>query len=104
MSGRDFKPGILFAVQWLHERAASMNDPHAKAILNSAAFHLGRARARGETKLLPPGYRILAPGEVDAETVERCAEVAAGNWRAPQWRDGSIVADAIRALVKESGK
>lgn len=28
-------------VQWLHSRADSMNDPHAKAILNSAAHDLG---------------------------------------------------------------
>lgn len=29
------------AVQWLHDRAASMNDPHAKSILDSAAFSYG---------------------------------------------------------------
>jgi hypothetical protein len=29
------------AVQWLHERAASMNDPHAVQVLNSAATNLG---------------------------------------------------------------
>ena len=30
------------AVAWLHERAASMNDPNARAVLNVAADDLGR--------------------------------------------------------------
>lgn len=29
------------AVEFLHERAEAFNDPHAKAILNSAAFSIG---------------------------------------------------------------
>lgn len=29
------------AVEWLQQRAASMNDPHARDILNAAAFRLG---------------------------------------------------------------
>lgn len=33
--------GVRACVQWLHLRAAEMNDPHAKALLNSAAFSLG---------------------------------------------------------------
>lgn len=33
------------AVSWLHKRANSMNDPHAKSILDSAAFDLGQACA-----------------------------------------------------------
>ena len=33
--------GIKACVEWLHDRAAEMNDPHARAILNSAAFGLG---------------------------------------------------------------
>lgn len=28
-------------VAWLHARADSMNDPHARAVLNSAATNLG---------------------------------------------------------------
>ncbi len=32
------------AVAWLHERAGTMNDPHAKGILDSAAFDLGREK------------------------------------------------------------
>ncbi len=41
MSFRDYVPGLQLAVTLLHERAEVMNDPKARAILNSAAFHLG---------------------------------------------------------------
>lgn len=45
MSGRTYEDGrrnaIRACVRWLHERASQMNDPHAKAVLNSAAFALG---------------------------------------------------------------
>lgn len=33
--------GIRWAVQYLHDRAESMNDPIARMILNSAAFNMG---------------------------------------------------------------
>lgn len=36
-----FRDGLRFAVTWLHERAREMNDPWAKEVLNTAAFHLG---------------------------------------------------------------
>jgi hypothetical protein len=39
MHGR--REAIKWAVTWLHQRALEMNDPHAKAILNSAAFNMG---------------------------------------------------------------
>lgn len=32
---------MRYAVAWLHERANEMNDPWAKAVLNTAAFNLG---------------------------------------------------------------
>lgn len=32
---------IKWAIAWLHRRAASMNDPNAKVILDSAAFEMG---------------------------------------------------------------
>lgn len=38
---RGRRDGFRFAIQWLHTRAAEMNDPHARAVLNSAAFNLG---------------------------------------------------------------
>lgn len=34
------RAGIRWAIAWLHKRALEMNDPHAKAILNSAAFNM----------------------------------------------------------------
>jgi hypothetical protein len=34
--------GIKWAVTWLHRRAAQMNDPHARLVLNSAAYAVGR--------------------------------------------------------------
>ncbi len=42
-----FRDGLRYAVTWLHERAREMNDPHAKAILNTAAFHLGTEKPTG---------------------------------------------------------
>lgn len=38
---RGHRAGIRWAIAWLHERAGEMNDPHAKTILNTAAFHMG---------------------------------------------------------------
>jgi len=41
------REGIKYCVEWLHKRAKEMNDPHAVAILNCAAFNLGwAAKAR----------------------------------------------------------
>jgi hypothetical protein len=37
----DFYRGIRASIAWLHEEARAMNDPHAKSVLNNAAFHLG---------------------------------------------------------------
>lgn len=36
-----FRDGMRYAVTWLHDRANEMNDPWAKAVLNTAAFNLG---------------------------------------------------------------
>lgn len=36
-----FHRGVRACIHWLHERAQSMNDPHAQQVLNSAAFSLG---------------------------------------------------------------
>jgi hypothetical protein len=41
-----FQHGVKFAIEWLHEEARRMNDPSARGVLNSAAFHLGN-RKRG---------------------------------------------------------
>ena len=37
---------VRACIAWLHRRAESMNDEHAKAVLNSAAFSLGGETAR----------------------------------------------------------
>lgn len=37
----DFQAGVRAAITWLHEEAKRMNDPHARQVLNDAAFHLG---------------------------------------------------------------
>lgn len=34
--------GVRACVEWLHFRARLMSDPHARRVLNSAAFDLGR--------------------------------------------------------------
>lgn len=41
--------GIKLVIEKLHQRANEMNDPHAKAVLNSAAFSIGQ-----ELKATPP--------------------------------------------------
>lgn len=38
---RGWRKGSRWAISWLHKRAEEMNDPAAKAILNTAAFQLG---------------------------------------------------------------
>lgn len=61
----DFKQGVRACITWLHEEAAKMNDPHARAVLNSAAFHLGIAKPTISISASPP-----LP-EVGDEAVER---------------------------------
>ena len=39
-----FRDGYRAAITVLHAWAKTMNDPHAEAVLNSAAFHLGWSR------------------------------------------------------------
>lgn len=58
--------------------------------------------------LTSSGYRILGPGEWDAETVEKCAEVAEeyASYEQTEWGMGhrdacNSIANAIRALAKE---
>jgi len=45
-------------VQHLHEQAEEMNDPHAKRVLDSAAFSMGnmfrRKRLSGDSQETPP--------------------------------------------------
>jgi hypothetical protein len=41
-----YRAAIKDAVTWLHGRADKMNDPHAKQVLNSAAWNLGHEKKR----------------------------------------------------------
>lgn len=36
------REALKWAVTWLYAHAESMNDPHARAILNSAAYGMGQ--------------------------------------------------------------
>ncbi|TNC14861.1 translation initiation factor IF-1 [Methylobacterium terricola] len=45
--GRGYRDGLRADVTWLADRARSMNDPHAQAVLNSAAFSLGVDASQG---------------------------------------------------------
>jgi hypothetical protein len=45
------RDGIRAAITWLLKRAREMNDPQAKAILNSAAFSLGQDQKYRESEL-----------------------------------------------------
>ena len=45
--------GIKTCVEWLSARAAEMNDPRARAILNTASFNLGVAMKRGSSPQTP---------------------------------------------------
>ena len=48
---RGYHDGLREAIAWLHARAEAMNDPHAKAVLNTAAFHLGVETAEKRRRL-----------------------------------------------------
>lgn len=69
-----FKNGVRHAVSWLHTHAGSMVDPHAKAILNTAAFALGVDLAKDRISTTP------ANPEPDEATVERIARALARKW------------------------
>ena len=40
------EPTLRWCVTWLHDRAASMNDPRAQQVLNDAAAALGVVQGR----------------------------------------------------------
>lgn len=47
--------GVRACIAWLHGRAGDMADPHAKGVLNSAAFALGQDKP-------DPAGRALSEG------------------------------------------
>ena len=54
-----FRDGYRAAITVLHAWAKTMNDPHAEAVLNSAAFHLGWSRQHINVAA-KPNYRSRA--------------------------------------------
>lgn len=47
---RGHQDAIRAAVTWLHNEAKTMNDPHARRLLDGAAFGLGVAFAKPAAK------------------------------------------------------
>lgn len=47
------RDGLRYAITWLHRRAETMNDIHARAVLNSAAFDLGNEIREGHFPPIP---------------------------------------------------
>lgn len=60
------RDGLRYAITWLHRRAETMNDPRAKAVLNSAAFDLGIEIREGHIPPIPDAQDDLAAAK-DAE-------------------------------------
>ena len=54
------------AVAWLHHRADEMNDPHAKAILDSAAFNLGVAAQGPAAELAAKEFKQFVNAALDS--------------------------------------
>lgn len=48
-----FNLGVRAAIAWLHRRADEMTDPHARSILNSAAFNFGVDKPASGATCLP---------------------------------------------------
>lgn len=61
------RDGLRYAITWLHRRAGQMNDPHARAVLNSAAFDLGNEIREGH---MPPIPNMETPQLERGETVD----------------------------------
>lgn len=62
---RGYRDGLRRAVTWLHDRAKEMNDPHAVAILHSAATNLGWDVGYGRVPI--KGEAISAPSPADGD-------------------------------------
>lgn len=88
---RSRRKALREAQTWLLARARDMNDPHARQVLNSAAFSWGAQKLRG-----------FNPTTGRSAEQERCKEVEAdgtdgeGNWRktrVTRWAISRIEAD-----------
>jgi hypothetical protein len=85
--------GIKSAVTWLLSRAREMNDPNAKAVLNSAAFSLGQDLKYREHELAALHTSPPAPA-LDVRTVEALRPFAAISLVRDHDPDGSDMIDA----------
>ena len=52
---------IRACVAWLHRQSAEMNDPHAKQVLNAAAFQLGTAASQKRAGCICPSHGRMKP-------------------------------------------
>lgn len=66
-----FYQGIRAAISWLHAEARGMNDPHAKLVLNNAAFHLGQRKP--DPALLPPAPDGATEGKL-RDVLRECSD------------------------------
>jgi hypothetical protein len=87
------RDGIKSAVTWLLSRAREMNDPNAKAVLNSAAFGLGQDLKYREHELTALAASPPAPA-LDARMVEALRPFAAISLVRDHDPDGSDMIDA----------
>lgn len=55
---RGFRDGIRSAVTWLHNLADEMNDPHARLVLNCAAFNLGSDASPRAKRIHPEATKL----------------------------------------------
>lgn len=84
------RQAIRWMIQWLHDRANMMNDLHAKAVLNLAAFNLG-AQTRGPDFLMQDLVQTPSPqveplsGHQDFEGAE-CLRDSDPNFIAENYR------------------
>lgn len=80
---RGQRNAIKWAIQFLHERAKAMNDPHATAVLNSAAFNMGTA---AKNYSVIPDWDDLRGAAPDA-TGGKSSEAFVRELRESEWPD-----------------
>lgn len=76
-----FRKGVRWAIRWLHDEADTMNDPHARQVLNNAAYAIGvalRDKIKGQVKsdpaLDPELARLLLASKDYVMTTEEAFE------------------------------
>lgn len=75
----EYYKGVRASIAWLHEHAREMNDPHARAILNAAAFALGVNKP--DPKMCPDNgdaKEILAQLELHASRIPHASLTVGG--------------------------